>query len=141
MHLRPSSIIKITVKKMAITPECFGCFQWDLQNWKKKSLLIWKVSTNYLSQTLSSPNVSEDTNVTLLPKRELFFLNMSIYSKMLPVSYTNTHHDVTDLLNRRMAKTTRTWISWECNITSLQKKKKKLSTCASLLGVIVLLQR
>ena len=29
--------------------------------------------TQLLSQTLSDPNVIEDTNVTLLPKRELFF--------------------------------------------------------------------
>ena len=35
--------------------------------------MIWRVSPNYLSQTLSGPNVSEDTNVMLLPKRELFF--------------------------------------------------------------------
>ena len=35
--------------------------------------LVRNVSPNYLSQTLSGPNVSEDTNVTLLPKRKLFF--------------------------------------------------------------------
>ena len=34
---KPLSIIKITLKKMAISPECFVCFQWDLQNWKDQS--------------------------------------------------------------------------------------------------------
>ena len=36
--------------------------------------MVWKVSPNYLSQTLSSPNVSEDTNIKLLTKREFLFL-------------------------------------------------------------------
>ena len=46
-----------------------------------------------------------------------------IYSKMHPVSCTNTHHDVTYLLNRGMAKNTKTWISWERNLFFLQNKK------------------
>ena len=48
--------------------------------------LAQKVSPNYFSQTLSSSNVSEDTNVTLLPKRELFFLNMSTNYNITGVS-------------------------------------------------------
>ena len=36
---------------------------------------------------------------------------------------TNTHHDVTDLLNHRMFKNTQIWISWEWNIIVLQSKK------------------
>ena len=36
---------------------------------------------------------------------------------MHPDSCTNTHHNVTDLLNRGMDKNTKTWISWERNIT------------------------
>ena len=51
-----------------------------------------------------------------------------IYSKMYPVSCTNTHHDVTDLLNHGMAKITKTWISWERNITFL-RNKKTLNLC------------
>ena len=35
--------------------------------------MVRKLSPNYLSHNLSSPNVGEDTNVTLLPKRRLFF--------------------------------------------------------------------
>ena len=42
---------------------------------------------------------------------------------MHPVSCTNTHHDVTDLVNHGMVKNTKTWISWEQNITFLQNKK------------------
>ena len=50
-----------------------GTFKIEKSNLLKQPL-VWKVSPNYVSQTLSSPNVSEDINVTLLPKREVFFL-------------------------------------------------------------------
>ena len=43
-----------------------------------------------------------------------------IHSKMHPVSRTNTHHDVT---NFGMVEITKTWISWEQNITFLRNKK------------------
>ena len=46
-----------------------------------------------------------------------------IYSKMYPVSRTNTHHGVIDLVNHGMFKNTKTWISWERNITFLRNKK------------------
>ena len=46
-----------------------------------------------------------------------------IYLKMHPISCTNTHCDVTDLVNHGMVKNTKTWISWERNITVLQNKK------------------
>ena len=39
------------------------------------------------------------------------------------VSCTNTHHDVTDLVNHGMVKNTKTWISWERNIIFLWSKK------------------
>ena len=45
------------------------------------------------------------------------------YSKMYLVSCTNTHCDVTDLVNHEMVKNTRTWISWEWNIIFLWNKK------------------
>ena len=38
-----------------------------------------------------------------------------IYSKMHPVSCTNTRRDITDLVNHGMVKTTKTWISWKRN--------------------------
>ena len=40
--------------------------------------MVWKVSPNYLSQTLSCPNVNEDTNVMFLSKGT-YFLNPPIY--------------------------------------------------------------
>ena len=39
------------------------------------------------------------------------------------VSCTNTHHDVIDLVNHEIVKNTKTWISWERNITVLRNKK------------------
>ena len=39
-HIPLASIIKITVKKMAISPECFLCCWWDLQNWKEQSFTL-----------------------------------------------------------------------------------------------------
>ena len=46
-----------------------------------------------------------------------------IYSKMHLISCTNTHRDVTDLVNHGMVKNTKTWISWERNIIFLWNKK------------------
>ena len=42
--------------------------------------------------------------------------------KMHPVSCTNTHHDVTDLVNHEMVENTKILISWKLNITFLQTK-------------------
>ena len=39
------------------------------------------------------------------------------------VTCTNTHHDVTDLVNDEMVENTKTWISWERSISLLQNKK------------------
>ena len=46
-----------------------------------------------------------------------------IYSKLHTVTCTNTHHEVTDLVNLGMVKNTKTWLSWERHITFLQNKK------------------
>ena len=48
---------------------------------------------------------------------------------MYPGSCTNNHYDVTGLINHGMVKNTKTWRSWEQNITFLWNKK--LLTCAS----------
>ena len=53
----------------------------------------------------------------------LWLVVQKIYSKMQPVSCTDTHHEVTDLVNHRIVENTKTWISWEWNITFLQNKK------------------
>ena len=42
---------------------------------------------------------------------------------MHTVTCSNTHHDVTDLVNLEMVKNAKTWLSWEQNITFLQNKK------------------
>ena len=42
---------------------------------------------------------------------------------MHPVLCTNTHHDVTDLVNHGIVKNTKIWISWKQNITFLRNKK------------------
>ena len=46
-----------------------------------------------------------------------------IHSKMHLVSCTNTHRDITDLVNHGMVKNTEAWISWEWNIIFLWNKK------------------
>ena len=46
-----------------------------------------------------------------------------MYSKMHLISGTNTHHDITDLVNHGIVKNTKTWISWELNIIFLQNEK------------------
>ena len=42
---------------------------------------------------------------------------------MHPVLCTNTHHDVTDLVNHGLVKNTKTWICWKQNIIFLPNKK------------------
>ena len=43
---------------------------------------------------------------------------------MHPVLCTDTHHDVTGFVDLGMVKNTKTWISWERNISFLRNKKK-----------------
>ena len=47
---------------------------------------------------------------------------------MHPVLWTNTHNDITDLVNHGMVKNTKTSISWKWNIIFLQNKKN-LNLC------------
>ena len=42
---------------------------------------------------------------------------------MHPISCSNTHHCVKDLVNDGIVKNTKIWISWEWNITFLQNEK------------------
>ena len=46
-----------------------------------------------------------------------------IFSKMLLVSFTNTHCDTTDLVNHLMVKNTKTWLCQEQNIIFLRNIK------------------
>ena len=52
-----------------------------------------------------------------------WYVVQKIYSKMHLVWCTNTHRDVTDLVNHWMVKNTKTWIFWEWNIIFLRNKK------------------
>ena len=51
-----------------------------------------------------------------------------MYSKMRPVSCTNTYHDVTDLVTHGKVKNTKTWTSWEPNI-NFSRNKKIINLC------------
>ena len=77
----------------------------------------------------SAPNFPKDSWKLLLlaisiscPSLVTYCLVQKIYSKMHPVSCTNIHLDVTDLVNHGMVKNTKTWIPWKQNITFLRNK-------------------
>ena len=61
-----------------------------------------------------------------------------VYSKMHPAAFTNTHYDVTDLVNHGMAKNRK--LSRERNMIFLSKK---FLTCVSdcTFGEVTVLQR
>ena len=60
---------------------------------------------------------------------------------MHPVSCTNTHHDVTDLLNHGMAENTKTWISQERNITFYETKNVSICASGSTFWEVIVLQQ
>ena len=121
----------------------FTIFKWSLFTFSKKmkhwnfEILgyfvigagCWIEKDLELSHSL--PNCSKDSWKLLPLFRSINWPSLviyrdavwKIYSKMCPVSFTNILHDVIDLVNRGMVKKTRTWISWEWNITFLQNKK------------------
>ena len=57
-------------------------------------------------------------------------VSKDIFKKMHPIWWTNTHHNTPDLVNHEMVKNTKTWISWEQNI-SFPQNKKNILMCAS----------
>ena len=79
----------------------------SLPNWSKD---YWKLL--YLLISINWPSLVTS-----------WFVVQKIYSKMHLISCTNTHRDVTDLVNHGMVKNTKTWISWERNIIFLWNKK------------------
>ena len=107
-----------------------------MKYWNLEILGYWVIGADCwikkdLESSRSPPNCSKDYR-KLLPL--LISINwpslvtswvvvQKIYSKMHLVSCTNTHHDVTDLVNHGMVKNTKTWISWERNIIFLRNKK------------------
>ena len=60
------------VPHLEITMKKNDYISWYLQNWKEQSFNLI-TGMEGITQLLSDLNVSEDTNVMLLPKRELFF--------------------------------------------------------------------
>ena len=98
------------------TPESWHT--WLLSNWDK------------LESSPSLPNCSKDWKLLYLlvsinwPSLVTsWFVVQKIYSKMHLVSCTNTHCDVTDLVNHGMVKNTKAWVSWEWKIIFLWNKK------------------
>ena len=64
-----------------------------------------------------------------------------IYSKMHPVWCTNTHHDVTSLVNHGMVKYTKTSISREWNIHFLWNKKNLTSLSDGRFWEVIVLEQ
>ena len=111
-----------------------------MKHWHLDVISYWVIGRflngKDLEPSPSPPNCSKDS-IKLLPLLisiswpglvTSWVVVQKIYSKMHLVSCTNTHHDVTDLLNHGIVKNTRTWISWERNITFL-RKKETLNLC------------
>ena len=113
-----------------------------MRHWNLDIFGYWVIgAVCYMKKDLissrSPPNCSKEYS-TLLPLFISFnwpslvtswVVVQTIYSKMHLVSCTNTHGDVTDLLNHGMVKNTKTWISSERNIIFLWNKI--LLICAS----------
>ena len=86
VELSSTSIIKITVKEMAISPECFVCFRWGLQNWREQSFNL-TIGTEGITQLLKS-NFEQSKykwrhQCHTFAKKENFFLNMSFVLVLL----------------------------------------------------------
>ena len=83
----------------------------------------WKRTWNLAPVFQIVQNILE--NYGTLSIGQVWWLNklwFKTYSKMHPFSCTNTHYDVTDLVNHWMIKNTKTWIPWKRNVTFCKKK-------------------
>ena len=96
--------------------------------------MVQEVSSNYLSQTFSSPNVSEDTNVMLLPKRELFFWTHPVQRAIAKYK----HHQSILLIQSRISKRYKFFFS-EVSKTDVEKELKT-STQEKVLPITISLQ-
>ena len=92
----------------------------------RSRLLNWKGPETYpqSSKLFTWPlKIIALVYICQLPKSSyLMSFDLKIYSKIHPVSCTNVHHDVTDLVNQGMANKTKTWISWQPNMNFPQNK-------------------
>ena len=102
-------------------------FSKKMKQWNLNIIGYWVIGSGYwiekgLELSPSPPNCSKDSQNycpgLYLPIDQVWWLN-GLWFKMYHVSCTNTHHDVTDLVNHGMVKNIKTWISWEQNITFL----------------------
>ena len=108
-------------------------FQKKMKHWKLDKIGYWEIGAGCLIEiglelSPSPPNRSKDFRKMIpscldLSTKSPEFLIQKVYSKIHPVLCTNSHHDVTDLVNHGMVKNTKTWISRERNITLLWNKK------------------
>ena len=99
---------------------------------KKKNQEIWHncLFSNWIRLLKSSKsfkkfqkNIAHAYIYQLTKFGDLMSRDSTDLFKMHPVSCTNTHRDVTDLVNHVMVNDTKTWISQEQNITFLWNKK------------------
>ena len=74
-----------------------------------------------LEHNPSPPNCSKDSWKLFITTNWLSLMTQWVV--VHPVSCTNTHHDVTDLVNHGMVKNTKTWLFWERNKTFPRNKK------------------
>ena len=91
---------------MAVSPQCFVCFRWDLQKWKEQffNLIIGTEGIiQLLKWNFERSNVSDDTNVTLLTKRELFFFEHVLYllSQILILRWGKGHNSLFARINKK----------------------------------------
>ena len=108
-----------------------------MKHWKLDIIRYWVIGAGWLIEKKSlelSPSPPNHSNnfrkisalliyIKWLSLVGWWFVVQKIYSKRHPVSSTNTHHDVTNLVNHGMVQNTKTWISRERNITFLWNKK------------------
>ena len=112
---------------------------WLLSNWSR--LVNWKRPGTYPQSSKSLKRFQKNIDLAYIYQLTNFSwwksCGLKDISNMHPVSFTNTHHDIRDLVNHRMFKNTKTWTSQERNITFLWNKTpppqmahfEKLSFC------------
>ena len=117
---------------LAFTTFNFTLFTFSMKRWNLDIIGYWVIGAGSkikkgLELSLGPLNCSKDFWKLLLLHISINWPSLvtlsvvvqNTYLRMHPVSCTNAHHDVTDLVNHRIAKNKKIWISWERNITFL----------------------
>ena len=94
-----------------------------LSNWSR--LLKWKRSGTYPQSYKSFRRLQKNISLAYI---KFCVVVQKIYSKIHPVSCTNTYHDVTDFVNHGMIENRKPWICRERGITFLWNKQS-LNLC------------